>query len=716
MADNYLLDFDFLKKLDEHSQREVYAKIVSLDFNEQPVVEIQGNVSQGSINIDGSSAVRRTCNLTLVTNQVNVNETDWTLRSKFKVYIGLKNFIDDSYDDIIWFKQGTFVITSFNSSLNSQGYSLTIQGKDKMCLLNGDVGGNLFAAHDFGAIDIISNDGVRRRERLPLHEIIREAVHTYALEPYANIIIEDLEDRSVELLQYTAKNCPLYVYSRPDSTDPTVEITAIGFANSGVEAQFEAIFKQLGGTSNTPALLDGETVIVDKIEYHIIKRADYGTTAGYRITDLTYPGDLIAAVGASVTSILDSLVSMLGEFEYFYDLDGRFIFRRKRIYYNIAWNNIVNTDGETYAENTAYSSSSIYEFSRGLLVESFSNKPAINNIRNDFAIWGLRPGTSTNIPIHLRYAIDQTPTRYYSYSKQKVYETIEVGGSYDWRELIYQMAVDNNYYHGQLDAKRKTGTAEEIAAIEEIYHKTWNTGYDAYYADMLSFWPDLYRTERTVYYKYNEDGTIMTDEEGNLIETEDSMSEDEWRLWQEENKYWNPALVKYQENGTLKFVAPEALMFWIDFIDLSSYLGKYAPSVIGRRPKVVNDQDVKAIFFRETPEILFLRPDEKDAYDDTLGYVKMNLPQAYENYFNISSQGKSAKEVLDNLLYQHTYYQESISLTTIPVYYLEPNHRIAVVDEMSGIDGEYIIKSMNISLAHDGMMSITATKAETRLL
>lgn len=712
MADNYLLDFDFLKALDEYNQKEVYAKIISLDFNENPVVEIQGNVSQGSISIDGSSSVRRTCNLTLITNQVNVNETDWTLRSKFKVLIGLKNFINPKYDDIIWFKQGTFIITSFNSTQNGQGYSITIQGKDKMCLLNGDVGGNLFAAHDFGAIDIIQNDGARKRERLPIHEIIRELVHTYALESYANIIIEDLEGCSVELLQYTAKGCPMYIYNRPDSTDPAVIITQSGFANGGVEAKFEEIFVQLGGNENRPALLDGETVLIDQIEYTIIKRVDYGTTAGYRITDLVYPGDLIAAVGAAVTSVLDSIVSMLGEFEYFYDLDGRFIFRRKRIYYNIAWNNIINNKGEVYAENTAYSSSSIYEFNRGLLIESFANKPSINNIRNDFAVWGLRPGISTNIPIHLRYAIDQTPTRYYSYSKKKTYESTEIGGPYDWRELIYQMAVDNNIFHGKLDSIREQYTDAEI---EEIYHKTWNTGYDAYYADMLGFWPTMYRTERTVYYKTNPDGTIMEDEEGNLIETEDSMSMEEWGDWQK-NKYWNPNMIQAQENGTLKFVAPEILTFWIDFVDLSSYLGKYAPQVIGRRPKVVNDQDVKAIFFRETPEVLFLRPEEAVEYDDTLGYVKMNLPASHENYFSISSQGKSAKEVLDNLLYQHTYYQESITISTIPVYYLEPNHRISVVDEMSGIDGEYIIKSINISLAHDGMMSITATKAETRLL
>jgi hypothetical protein len=47
---------------------------------------------------------------------------------------------------------------------------------------------------------------------------------------------------------------------------------------------------------------------------------------GYRITDLTYPGDLLANAGDSITSVLDKIKNVLGEFEYFYDLDGKFTF------------------------------------------------------------------------------------------------------------------------------------------------------------------------------------------------------------------------------------------------------------------------------------------------------------------------------------------------------------------------------------------------------
>jgi len=48
---------------------------------------------------------------------------------------------------------------------------------------------------------------------------------------------------------------------------------------------------------------------------------------GYRTTDLTYnEKELIANAGDTVTSILDKILDMLTDYEYFYDLDGRFVF------------------------------------------------------------------------------------------------------------------------------------------------------------------------------------------------------------------------------------------------------------------------------------------------------------------------------------------------------------------------------------------------------
>jgi hypothetical protein len=86
-----------------------------------------------------------------------------------------------------------------------------------------------------------------------------------------------------------------------------------------------------------------------------------------------------------------------------------------------------------------------------------------------------------------------------------------------------------------------------------------------------------------------------------------------------------------------------------------------------------------------------------------------------ENLFNISSQGKSAKDRLDELLYSNAYCAESITINTIPVYHLQPNTRIFVRDDNSGINGEYIITKLTVPLSYNGTMSINATKAVERL-
>jgi hypothetical protein len=54
---------EFLKRLDEHREKTIYAKIISLDLEENPIEQVEGTITSGSVNVDGTSAVRRTCSL-----------------------------------------------------------------------------------------------------------------------------------------------------------------------------------------------------------------------------------------------------------------------------------------------------------------------------------------------------------------------------------------------------------------------------------------------------------------------------------------------------------------------------------------------------------------------------------------------------------------------------------------------------------------------------
>jgi hypothetical protein len=86
-----------------------------------------------------------------------------------------------------------------------------------------------------------------------------------------------------------------------------------------------------------------------------------------------------------------------------------------------------------------------------------------------------------------------------------------------------------------------------------------------------------------------------------------------------------------------------------------------------------------------------------------------------EGYFSISAQGKSAQDELDNLLYQHTYAAETVTLTAVPIYHLQPNTRIFVKDDNTGINGEFIISKITVPLQYNGTTSITTTRAVERI-
>ena len=874
-----LYDKQFLLDLDKYPHREVYCRVIALNWNEDPVAEVTSNVVSGSITVDGSSTVRRTANLSMVTGDLKVDTIIWRVQTKIKILVGLRNYLKDlpqdeiterykDYDEIIWFPQGTFVITSFNSSFNTQGYTINISAKDKMCLLNGDISGNLWASHDFSQLYTTQSDGSEIKTYIPIYNIIKEAVHTYAREPYSNIIINDLDGCGVELLEYISSNATMYIFKQSLNAGQQGELWTyqIAFDTSSptLTGLLEQAIAQNGGVDEGARLYNnGVTYVVQKR----ISTSSVDKVAGYRATEITYPGELVIAVGGTITELLNKITSLLGEFEYYYDLEGHFVFQRKKIYINTVWTNAVTNENLTYYESMNTATDLAYDFVQGILVNTFTNTPTLSSIKNDYSIWGKRKtATGQELHIHLRYAIDNKPKIYYSLRNKKTYISTELNrfmnsgspqgmGMYDWRELIYQMAYDNlyaetaiaslklalskGYYHYDdskciwnntsiyykydssiKDFVRITGanelksclyhqififgtdsskttlrlTSEQKAKIseaiggdyglyqlgeiwfgkvitEELRHtvntlvtqytvsnardmvaeeikewqQTYNTGYESYYTDILGFWRYMYKVEPDFTIDQDENDpyllrgytlqdwavnsmgeTVLTyvNENGDSMAVYHGSDEIDMTTWAQEwqtNGFWNPNLFAYNRNtANVQIKEPTALYFWLDFCDADSGLGElqqYRVDVAGRRSKYVNDNDVKAIYFRETPSLLFVSPDyDIKPGEENLNYCHINIAPPISNYFKISSQGKSAKEVLDSLLYENTYAQESIQMQCIPIYYLEPNTRIRVFDDSTNINGEYLIKSFTIPLQYDGFMSITANRAVERIL
>lgn len=715
-----LYNKEFLLELDKQRNKTIYGRITALNFQESPIETIEGRVTQGSINIDGASAVRRTCSFTMVAQDFDYHDYYWGMNTKFRLEIGVENAIDKKYPDIIWFKQGTYLITNFNTSNSTNNFTISLQGKDKMCLLNGEVGGNFMATTYLDAIEEETRGGIWKKRKIPIKEIIRELVHVHGGEPYHNIIINDLDDLGLELLEYRYDR-PMYLYRETESNTYTnVTLDGNKDTNYGKLNQLDASVLDIlvdsftGSTDPKPITFEEDP----SKEYYIAK-VEYGQTAGYRATDLVYPGDLIANIGESVTQPLDKIKNMLGEFEYFYDLDGRFVFQKKQAFKNTIWTPAENAhEKEEYAESLALASGYSYTFSEGELITQFNNNPNLLNLRNDFSIWGERISLGQKLPIHLRYAIDKKPMRYCSIEVNEQDEQViaynakygvEVKGqsskkyeTNNWREIIYQMAKDYYQYNFLDDFELRI-----IAANPD--YPTGRTGYEQYYTDIIGFWRKLYNPhidEEITKLKAKIDSTTDEDEKKKL-ETEKQILEKERKSYyygeKDEYKYWNKNIYEH----------PELLDFWFDFLDVEGELDQFSVKNVGARTKPVNDINIKSIYFRETPNVVF-GEDTQGKNGSSYKYIQANDSQM-TSMFSISSQGLSAKDKLDELIYNHSYCIESTTITTIPVYYLEPNTRICVYDSKTNLNSDYIISKITLPLTYNGLMSITATKAAESL-
>ena len=865
---NYLFDKEFLKELDYHKEKETYIRIISLTNDELPREEIVGRATGGSINIDGASAVRRSCSLSMLALDSDNIITDiyWCYNNKFKLEVGLKNLINNKYPDIIWFDMGIYIITNFSKSKSTNTLSISLSGKDKMCRLNGEVSGNIMMSTDFGTEEIVNkieetdeNGNLKTTyqttiNKLPIYLIIQNAVKTYGQEKAENIIINDLDQHGYELWEYRGDN-PMYLFIEPNYNSEQGQVINMTFngdtktnyyyADAADGSDYASLneFEAAGGKffsmntldsdynlNATPILFGNKTCYVAKVEY--------GETAGYHRIPLVYNTDLILNAGETVTSLLDKLKNMLGDFEYFYDLQGRFVFQKKNTYIQELFSPV---DGELVTP-IMYTSQYSYKFEDEQLFTAISNSPNINNLKNDFAIWGTRKSaTGDDLPIHARYAIDKKPTQYISpwkeyknlcflyyepiktlegeteedkikYAKENnIYvwvgnfsgyspitssninseegfyklhefkefdslfkfsklsteeelegwekvlyyknnneykpfyqefnleqiENIELYNidnnfkfekfvfnsgendkwentvyylntieeepkfyryaknliqkenteynniKYDWRELIYQMAIDF-YAHNQ----------EHDFLINIENSNPWfidgKTGYEQYYSDLQAFWRQLYNPEPT---------DQELDQYGEYYDINGS------------NGYGNDAYWNKQIH-----LDPNTLNFWFDFLDTEGDLGKYSVNKIdkntgiystniGSRSKVVNETSVKSIYFKETPEILFIVSPKETIDEIEMAYMPIWIQDNMEQLFYRSSQGAAAVSKANELIYQHTASVEGISITSIPIYYLQPNTRIYIKNY-----GDYTLDKISYSLTYNGTMTLNGNK------
>lgn len=238
----YLNDSVFLKQLDEIKHKHIFTKLLLLDKHSRVEEELMGYAKEGStLGIDGSSAVRRTCSLSLVmdgsTEEKNARiQNLLSLNRKMKLQIGVKNvyqsiFPDYATEDFFWFPLGVFFINTVSYSNSEEGLIITLSLSDKMCLLNGENGGVIPADTVLNTMEtyvpettegtITKNNEeedatvmtgrmiMSQGEQVPIEEIITELVNHFGAEDLTNIVLDLPEN--IRLCQgWGGNSFPLY--------------------------------------------------------------------------------------------------------------------------------------------------------------------------------------------------------------------------------------------------------------------------------------------------------------------------------------------------------------------------------------------------------------------------------------------------------------------------------------------------------------------------
>lgn len=670
---------EFLAKLDDFINQKRYAKITLLDWDENPIKEIQGDIVSGSLSKSGSSAIRVTGNLTTSVDassySVDDANMDFAINKKIFIEVGIRNDTDQYKDyPILWFPQGVFFIKSFScNSSSSTALNISISINDKMSMLNGDVGGTFPSTIILDEQDTQTETGAYATQKVLIYNIIQELVNHWGGESLNNIVIEDVPSRIRRIMKWNG-DTPLYLVSN-------------------------------GGQAEAGTLSYDPTTIKPSSGSYL--QINNGDDAGYIYDDFVYDQELTMNAGQTVANALETIKKYLGNYEYFYDVFGIFHFREIKNYLNTTQGKIVVDDmtENDYMVDRAIPKE-VYTFSDTSNILSINSNPQYDSIKNDFIVHGTRQGTSNDIAYDVFYhlVIDKKPSVGNSYKNLLLYRELDT----DLLCGIFPIVVDELPEFGEFNSVYKVADKAYVwdddnswkevkvegyyAADSPYVTKDWRTelylkglqalannsvdrGY--YFEELRAFWPQIYDLKNQRFWGEVEDASIQA------------------RVLTDGN-------------------------YFLDFIDSSGPLGKYSVSNIGRRSDVVVNEDCNCLFEPEVPNIVFLNLDLQDSDPEELKKLRDECIDAGQPYaqtrgevykaFVTGGYHNGAFDYICSELYSHTTYQTTLSITAVPNYWLEPNSRIRIADNVTKTFGNYMVQSISLPLDVGSVMSVTANE------
>lgn len=734
--ENFIYDLTFLHKVNSYKIKRYWAAIMVLDFEtERPICRFEGKVVSGQLSVAANSPTRRTGSLNVIFDETTKNITDITnliaIDKKISLSIGMSNPFYETekyrqYGDILWYNQGVMIITKASSSVSPTSASVSVNFIDKMGYLNGTCSGTLPANTSFHDRQIVNGAGEVTVQFPLISDIIRECVHHFGGEHYSRILIEDIEDVGRQVVTYEGS-------------------TPINFAT--FENGEKDIIRKAGGN-----FIIGQPPIKGFMDHYV-----KGEIVGYLETPLTYPGELVVNAGSTVTQVLDQIVQTLGNYEYFYDPEGVFHFRKKKNYeatgatplnfgfYQDSKGMVVEDNRLQRFYFPVFSADAfLNEFNDSSLITQVSFNPNYDKIKNDFIVWGTKDNNSTS-PRMCRYhlaidekpidtedalchkyivrvsAADDTVLRYYATTSSaapvidvdagdpadgkaefackplEVYfsPTTQVGGGYpfqnkeyhfNWREELYRMALISYGNSADVATSPVSGGVKMLGA--------------QYFEELRAEWRLIFDPESTI----------------------ENVNKGSFQAgW--EDRFGKDAKNPWYGYRVEVVTDPGQLNYWLDLIDTGATVGQFSVARIGRRSKVQNNSKINQVFESPINDIVFIDTTNEDfdylgstvkeriSYYNSIGQTYSLLSANTRPLFSPRSSYGTCYDDIRAMLYSDLIYNSSVSITALPLFYLDVNKILRLNLPEQGVSGDYVINNISYSFGQTATMTLSLQEA-----
>ena len=383
----------------------------------------------------------------------------------------------------------------------------------------------------------------------------------------------------------------------------------------------------------------------------------------------------------------------------------------------------------TYNKLSAYlidmtSNSYVFDFEDSELITSYSNTPQYGAIKNDFVIWGARSmSDGKEFPLRYHLAIDTEPIidkniKYLMYN-QKESDLDKYG---IWKMLIVT-DINSSPLKLTIDGKQNTFGNPWIGnpfpqnpvlnnlglyyydngvikiAVKEDDTWKWKTIEQAPSVITVTDW----RTQLLVEGAAAQTQGLATNYYYEQLKTE----------WP---KIYDVASGQYYEEVVKN---PSSINYFLDFINVGeSKITQLLVNNIGRRSYVVDKgKNANCVFENWIPDLILVRTGEEEKSKDAQkrGQRFCQISSAIYDKLEIGGVYNSAYEEIRQTLHEFTNYNNTVTIQTIPLYFLEPNTRIRINNPASDIRGDYLINSLSFALDNEGLLTINASQAIERV-